>query len=289
MRLPSPRQLAVPALAGAAFLAALMAALPAGAEPLPLWEAGLGVAAVSLPDYRGADSGRTYVLPTPYFVYRGEFLKADRNGLRSTLFNTDRVELNLSLNATLPVSSKNNGARQGMANLHPTVELGPTLSLNLWKAPSGKMKLDLRTPLRAALTIESSPRQIGWLFAPNLNLDVRDPFGMAGWNLGMLAGPNFQSRRYNSYFYSVGDNDVTAARPRYDAPGGYAGAQFTTAVSKRYERYWVGAFLRYDTLGGASFEDSPLVQRKNAVSAGVAVTWVFGQSSTMVEATRGGE
>ncbi|SMP74056.1 MipA/OmpV family protein [Noviherbaspirillum suwonense] len=284
MQIPSFRRLAVPATA-----CALLAALPAAAEPLPLWEAGLGVAAVTLPDYRGADSSQTYVLPAPYFVYRGEFLKADRNGVRSTLFNTERVELNISLNATLPVSSKNNTVRQGMASLRPTVELGPTLSVNLWKADSGGMKLDLRTPLRTAVTIESSPRQIGWLFAPNLNLDVRDPFGMSGWNLGMLAGPNFQSRRYNRYFYSVGDADATAARPRYDAPGGYAGSQFTAAVSKRFERYWVGAFLRYDALGGASFEDSPLVQRKNAVSAGVAVTWVFGQSAAMVDASRLGE
>jgi outer membrane protein len=284
MHLPQLRRLAFPAS-----LCALLAALPVAAEPLPLWEAGAGLAAITLPDYRGADTSRTYLLPAPYFVYRGEFLKADRNGVRSTLFNTERVELNISLNATLPVSSRNNSARQGMSSLRPTVELGPTLSVNLWKAPSGQMKLDLRTPLRTAVTIESSPHQIGWLFGPNLNLDVRDPFGMSGWNLGMLAGPNFQSRAYNSYFYSVGAADATAARPRYDAPGGYAGSQFTAAVSKRFERYWVGAFLRYDTLGGASFADSPLVQRKNAVSAGVAVSWVFGQSSTMVEASRSGE
>ena len=274
---------------GLACLVSLFATSPAIAEQLPLWEAGLGVAAVTFPDYRGADSSSTYVLPAPYFVYRGEYLKADRNGARSTLFKSDRVEVNLSLNATLPVSSKDNAARRGMANLRPTVELGPTLSLTLWNSPADKMKLDLRAPLRTAVTVEASPRQIGWLFAPNLNLDVRDPFGMAGWNLGMLAGPYFQDRRYNRYFYAVGADDVTATRRRYEAPGGYAGSQFTTAVSKRFERYWVGAFLRYDALAGASFEDSPLVQKKNAVSAGVAVTWLFGQSSTMVDAGRFGQ
>ena len=284
MRLPSFRH-----SAAAICACALLAAFPAAAEPLPLWEAGLGVAAISLPDYRGADTSQAYVLPAPYFVYRGEFLKADRSGVRSTLFNSGRVELNLSLNATLPVSSKNNAVRQGMASLRPTVELGPTLSVNLWNAPSGKMKLDLRTPLRTAVTMESSPRQIGWLFGPNVNLDVRDPFGMPGWNLGMLAGPLFQSRSYNNYFYGVGAGDATAARPRYEARGGYAGSQFTAAVSRRFDRYWVGGFLRYDTLGGASFEDSPLVQRKNAVSAGVAVSWIFGQSSTLVDASRTGQ
>jgi MipA family protein len=252
------------------------------AESLPLWEAGAGVAAINLPDYRGSDVRSTYVLPIPYFIYRGQFLKADRNGVRGTLFDSERVEVNLSLNGTLPVNSRNNPARAGMANLRPTVELGPTVSVNLWKAGDQKMKLDFRAPLRTAITIESSPKQIGWLFAPNLNLDVRDPAGLAGWNLGMLAGPYFQSRKYNSYFYTVDPASSTAARPAYAAPGGYAGSQFTMAVSRRFPRYWVGGFLRYDTLAGAVFEDSPLVKKKSAVSAGIAVSWIFGQSSTMV-------
>jgi len=273
-------------VAGVAPTALLLLASPAESASLPLWEAGAGVAAVSLPDYRGANSSSTYVLPMPYFVYRGEFLKADRNGVRSMLLNTERVELNLSLNATLPVNSKNNAARRGMANLRPTVEIGPTLAVNLWNSATGKMKIDFRAPLRTAVTVESSPRQIGWLFAPNLNLDIKDPLGLPGWNLGMLAGPYFQDRRYNSYFYSVGAADTAPGRPQYDAPGGYAGSQLTAAVSKRFERHWVGAFLRYDALRGASFEDSPLVQRKNAVSAGFAVTWVFGQSATMVNTAR---
>lgn len=274
------RRFSLPLFAGIAALIPVCAS----AANLPLWEAGLGAAALSLPDYRGADTSSTYLLPAPYFVYRGEFLKADRNGVRGLLFDTDRVELNLSLNATLPVSSKNNAARSGMFSLRPTVELGPTASINLWKTAGGRMKLDLRTPLRAAVTVESSPRAVGWLFAPNINLDMKDPLGYAGWNLGMLAGPYYQSRKYNSYFYSVGPADATPARPRYDAPGGYAGSQFTAAVSKRFERTWVGAFLRYDTLRGAVFEDSPLVKRSNAMSAGIAITWVLGQSATMVEA-----
>lgn len=260
------------------------AALPAHAEQLPLWEAGAGVAAIKLPDYRGSDHSRTYALPVPYFIYRGEFLKADRNGVRSTLFDNDKVEINVSLNGTLPVNSKDNAARSGMADLRPAVEIGPTASINLWNSANNKTKLDFRAPLRAAVTVESSPKQIGWLFAPNLNLDIKDPAGMQGWNLGMLAGPYFQSRKYNSYFYTVSTSDATAARPVYSAPGGYAGAQFTMALSKRFQRYWVGGFLRYDSLSGAVFEDNPLVKKSNAVSAGIAISWIFGQSSMRVEA-----
>ena len=48
-----------------ALLAALcaLAAAPAAAEEPPLWELGAGVAALALPDYRGADEGRGYLLP----------------------------------------------------------------------------------------------------------------------------------------------------------------------------------------------------------------------------------
>lgn len=253
------------------------------AQPLPLWEAGIGVAGITLPDYRGSDQTTSYVLPAPYFVYRGEFLKADRNGLRAELFDNDKVEINFSANATLPVRSKDNEARRGMPDLKPTVEVGGNISVGLWNSENGKMKLDFRAPLRTAITIESSPKSIGWLFSPNLNLDIRDPAGFSGWNLGMLAGPLIHSQKYNAYFYSVSDAQVLPDRRRYDASGGYSGAQFTMALSKRFPRYWVGGFLRYDTLAGAAFEDSPLVRKRNGVSAGVAISWIFGESSRRVD------
>jgi len=261
---------------------ASVTALTAHAEQLPLWEAGAGVAAIKLPDYRGSDVSSTYALPVPYLIYRGEFLKADRNGVRSTLFDNDKLEVNISVNGTLPVNSKDNTARRGMSDLKPAVEIGPTVSVNLWNSADNKTKLDFRAPLRTAVTIESSPRQIGWLFSPNLHLDIKDPAGMTGWNLGMLAGPYFQTRKYNSYFYTVSAAEATATRPAYSAPGGYAGSQFTLALSKRFPRYWVGGFLRYDTLSGAVFQDSPLVKKNSAVSAGIAISWIFGQSSKMV-------
>jgi outer membrane scaffolding protein for murein synthesis (MipA/OmpV family) len=83
----------------AATLAALLASSAAAADK-PLWEFGLGVSAVTFPDYRGSERQRAYLLPLPYLVYRGEILKADRNGLRGVFFDSDRVEFNLSLSAS---------------------------------------------------------------------------------------------------------------------------------------------------------------------------------------------
>jgi MipA family protein len=112
---------------------------------------------------------------------------------------------------------------------------------------------------------------------------VVDPFGYAGWNAGFLAGPLFADRRYHSYFYTVAPQYATASRPAYQATGGYAGAQALTALSKRFPHYWVGAYVRYDTLSGAAFADSPLVQRNSYWSAGIGIAWIIHTSSQMVE------
>lgn len=259
-----------------------LAAAPAGAADLPLWEAGIGVAALAMPDYRGSDEGRGYLLPLPYLVYRGEFLKADRHGIRGTLFDSERLDLNLSVAASLPVNSSENAAREGMPDLQPSVELGPSLEIRLWH--EGGMRLDLRLPLRGAVTIESSPRAIGWVATPHLNLDAPGRGALAGWHFGLLAGPVYGSRRQHQYFYGVAPQFATDARPAYEARGGYGGMQFLASASRRFARTWVGAFARADTLRGAVFEASPLVKRDSYFSAGVGISWVIDVSRERVEA-----
>jgi outer membrane protein len=252
------------------------------AEQKPLWEAGIGVGAINLPDYRGSDESHTYALPIPYFVYRGEHLKADRNGVRGILYESDKVDLNLSVNGTVPVHSEDNAARKGMTNLKPTIEVGPTANIALWQTLDKKTKLEFRTPIRATMTVESSPKYIGWVFTPAVNLDVKDPLELRGWNFGLSTGLVINDRRYNQYFYSVSSADATVTRPAYEAPGGYSGAQFTLAASKRFPQFWLGSFVRYDTLGHAVFRDSPLVKKQYAVTGGIAIAWIISQSGQIV-------
>lgn len=251
---------------------------------LPLWEAGIGTGWINLPHYRGSDQRNSFVLPLPYLIYRGEYFHSDREGIRSILLNTERIALNISLNGSLPANSSDNVARRGMPSLKPTVEIGPTLALRLWQTADRKTRFGIQAPIRTAVTVESSPRQIGWLFSPNLNLSVTDPAGFIGWNIRAAAGPLFADRRYHRYFYSVANDEATLDRPAYSAPGGYAGSQLFLSVSKRFPRYWVGAFIRYDTLEGARFRDSPLVRQHDALAAGLGISWVFGQSARQVDA-----
>jgi MipA family protein len=267
----------------ALFAAALLPCLSAQAEQQPLWELGLGPAMLWLRDYRGASSSHAYPLPLVYFVYRGKFLRSDRDGIRGEIFDEKRVELHISLSATPPV--RNAAARSGMPGLRSTVEIGPELDVRLWRSAEERVKLDFLAAARSAITLEAKPQALGWILDPHLTLDIAAPGGLIGWKLGLLTGPLFATRNYNDYYYTVAPQYATTGRPAYEATAGFAGTQMVMSLTKRFPRYWTGAYVRYDTLSGASFADSPLVKRNSYWSAGFAVAWIIGRSSHLVEAT----
>jgi MipA family protein len=257
--------------------------IDAGLKPgsmKPLWELGLGVAGLRLPDYRGSDQSRGYLLPLPYIVYRGTWLKADRDGARALLVDTPRVKVDLSVAASTPTRSSDNTARDGMPNLPGTGEIGPNLNVTLASSAAERWRLDLRLPLRAAVTLQRSPKFVGTTFSPHLNLDLGGVAG--GWNLGLLTGPLFADRKYHEHFYSVDAAYAKPDRPAYQAHGGYAGWQALAATSRRFGNTWVGGFVRYDSLRGAAFEDSPLVRRRSALTLGFGVSWILATSAELV-------
>ena len=257
-------------------LQALLVLMPLTALAEPQWELGVGAVSLHLPHYRGSEQDHSWILPLPYAAYRGPVLRADRDGARAVLFDSERVNLDLSVAATAPTRSSDNVARSGMPDLAATLELGPNLNLTLAQGPAWKVQA--RVPLRAVVTLERDPRGLGFTASPLLNLDVR----WQGWNLGLQGGPMGATQRQHDYFYSVGPAFVTASRPAYQAPGGAAGWRLTFAVSRRFGDYWLGGFVRGDSLAGASFDDSPLVKRRQHVSAGLALSWIFARSSRHV-------
>ncbi len=250
----------------------------------PLWEAGLGFGIMTLPDYRGSDQNRLYVLPIPYLSYHGDKVRVDRGGVHGDLVRTNRAVLDLSMSLGPPVKSNDNTARAGMPNIAPTVEAGPSLEWLLSENDKHDRKVMLRLPARAVLT--SRGEYIGWVFSPHLNLDVLNLGPSGGWNFGAAIGPLYASEKYNDYYYQVDPQYVTSTRAAYDAKGGYSGARITLALSKRFPQYWVGAFMRYDSLSHAVFESSPLVRREHAFMAGVGVSWIFIKSEERVQVDR---
>jgi len=262
------------------FAAALLTPFTVGAEPRPLWEFGVGAVGLRLPDYRGSDESRNYVYPLPYLIYRGERVRVDREGARARFFELGRAELDFSVNATPPVHSRENRAREGMPDLDPTIELGPMINFALVRDRAKDRRLDLRLPLRAVIATDlSHARTAGFVFQPHLSSGFR----LGAWNASLLGGPLYATRRYHSYFYGVEPQLATAERPAYSASGGYSGAMALGSLSRRFGRWWVGGFLRYDALKSAVFESSPLVKREHSLMAGFAFAWVFAESQRRVE------
>jgi outer membrane scaffolding protein for murein synthesis (MipA/OmpV family) len=249
----------------------------------PLWEVGVGFAALLLPDYRGSDEYKVYPLPYPYVIYRGDILRVDEHQISGRIFKTDRILLDVSVYGYVPVKSSNNTARQGMPDLDSTFEIGPSLRFNFLESKGDKYRLYLTTPVRAVFSTDfRSVSREGWVFSPRLNFEMDDIIGQTGLDFGISVGPMFADRGYHEYFYTVDPAYATASRPAYSAGGGYSGSTFTVGLSKSYKQFIFNTFASTDFLQGAVFENSPLVKRSTSFMTGVSICWVFFKAAKTV-------
>jgi outer membrane protein len=251
----------------------------------PLWEMGAGLALLQMPDYRGSDKNRLYVLPYPYFIYRGNVFKVDRERISGRL--TDRLALDFSFFGQAPVKSSDNDARRGMPDLDPTFETGPSLNITLLDDRQADYKLNITLPIRAGFSTNfSSLRNEGWVFAPRLVFEKNDLIPKTGVNLGISIGPIFADSAFNSYYYSVKPAYATDSRPAYSASGGYSGSALTLGMNKAYKQLVFNIFVSVDFLQGAVIEDSPLVKTRTSVMSGFTISWIFRKSASSVIAER---
>jgi outer membrane scaffolding protein for murein synthesis (MipA/OmpV family) len=264
----------------------LFALSTARAQELPLWEVGIGAGVLHLPYYRGVDQTRVYGIPFPYLIYRGKYLRVDESGAHGRLFQSDAVKLELSLAGGVPVTGDGNSPRQGMPDLDPTVELGPSMEIRLWQNHDHRRKLWLNLPLRSAISVSLQKiAQQGWTFTPYVEYTVESPHP-GDWKLGLAWGPLYADSAYHDYFYAVEPGYATLTRPAYSSPGGYSGNRVTLSLQRNIGDLWIGAFARYDDLSHAAFLDSPLVNTHHYLATGLAFTWIFSKSSTMVSVAR---
>lgn len=283
----APAAPATSAVPGAA-AASLASGAPAirSDRSLPLWEAGLGLGTFTVPDYRGSNERRGYALPFPYVVYRGDYLKVDREGLRARLFDDERFDIELSAAATFALRASENKARQGMSELRTIGEIGPEFVYRIVDGKTSPVGIDFRLATRAAFSIGGGRIGYeGWTALPSLRFLAGNVAG-TGFDGLFSIGALYGSRGYNAYYYGVDQQYVTPDRAAYEAKGGYGGLQMIAGTSRRLGDVWIGAYLRYDSLNGASFENSPLVKTRSYVTAGIAVAYVFGKSEQRVMPSR---
>lgn len=248
----------------------LVCACPRAQGPLPRLELGIGLITLGSPDYRGSAESSVYLLPTPYIKYRGDRLRVDE-GADGVIFESPDLLFTLSGNLSLP-ADEDTPEREGMDKLDALIEFGPSLNWRFLQRERSAWWLDL--PLRLAYTLDSDFQHIGYVFQPRLSW--RRPATRLGESkLRFNFGPLYASDDYHDYFYSVTPEDATAVRPAYDAAGGFSGLRTEFTYSRRIGGYWLGGFIRYDSLHAAKIEDSPLVSRTGTWMGGIALVWVF--------------
>lgn len=249
----------------------------------PLWELGIGGGFLMMPDYRGSNETRLYLLPFPYAVYRGGILRIQDNMISGRIFKSDRLTFDASVYGAVPVRSDHNEARAGMEDLDPTFEFGPALRIKLLDSKENRCRLSVALPVRAVFSTDfSSVRHEGFVFSPRLNFEKSDIITGTGLYLGVSAGPMFADAGYHEFFYEVEPLDARFSRLVYSPGGGYSGSTLTVGLGKNYGPFMFNTFISADFLQGAVFEDSPLVKTKTSWMGGFSITWVFLKSKTMV-------
>lgn len=255
---------------------------PASAEQLPRWELGLGGGALRVPDYRGAGEANTYPYPFIMPIYRGRHLQADEEGIKGVLGESNRLRMDVSVYGNVPVGNDND-ARAGMPRLDPLLELGPMLRYKPWSGSAPRQSLIVDLPVRAAIALGDGVDYVGYELGPRVS--YRRELGLFGraWRWSVSGEALWGSGGLNRYFYQVDPTQVTPTRPAYAADAGYAGTRFRTSIYHRDRGKLISLYLVYDSVRGAVFEDSPLVERDGGFTVGFVVTWFLLQSKDLVE------
>ena len=249
-------------------------AQPAGGAPL--WEIGGFALGVSQQAYPGSDQRVSRALALPYFVYRGEVLRADQNTLGVRAIKTPDFEVDVGFAGAFGASSDRIDARNGMRDLGTLAELGPRLKWNLGAAPGGGT-WRAEFPLRAVFDLSDGFAHRGMAFEPELVYERRS---QGGWRYSASVGAIVADQKLASTFYQVTAAEATLARPAYAASSGLVGWRVGASASRSLTPDWrLFGFARLDSVAGGANKNSPLVRQTTGASVGVGVSYTWMRSS----------
>ncbi|MBC7664539.1 MAG: MipA/OmpV family protein [Caulobacter sp.] len=265
----------VPVLALALAAPVLAQGQPSAAD-LPLWELGAVGFGVSQQAYPGASEQVRRALVLPFAIYRGKYLRADRDTVGVRVVNQERFELDVGFAGAFGSRASETEARRGMPELGTLIEFGPRLKWNLGAAPAdGRLRAEVA--LRGVFDLSDSLRYKGLSLEPRMVYERR---GDGGWRYGANVGPLLGNARLADTFYGVAPAYALPDRRAYVAQSGLIAWRLGVSATRELTpdlRLFL--FARVDSVAGAANRDSPLVRQKNGGSVGVGLSYTFARSS----------
>ena len=243
---------------------------------LPLWEAGVLGMGISHPAYPGADEHTNLLLPLPFMIYRGEFLRVDRGNVGVRAIKTPRTELDIGFAAAPGSRASDVEARRGMDDLGILVEFGPRLKINLGEEGAGRRGSRIQLAARGVFDATDYFKYHGIAFEPQW---VKDMLLPGQWFTSFSLGAVYGEQKLADTFYRVTPAEATSSRPAYDAKIGLISLRaggFASRLLNSDVRFF--SYVVLDSVQGAANHDSPLVKRDYGWAAGIGLAWTLARS-----------
>ena len=240
-------------------------------------ELGIGGFATSLPKYIGSNERNNYALPFPYIYYKSDRLELDRNAFTGFIWRKNNWYLDVSASGSIPVKSNNTKVREAMPDINFVGEIGPVLKYYFIGDINSAEQLLVGFHTRKAFSIDlSSIKTVGWSYGPSIQYSQNiAPFSNGNLSLDASLNIDFSDDNYLNFYYGVSEQYAKLERETFEMESGYKGSSLSLGFTWDNDKIWLGSFIKYNTLGGAKQQDSPLVKKDNNWSIGLGLVWIF--------------
>ncbi len=238
------------------------------------WDYGIGLGAAHYPHYPAASQFTTLAIPVPTFQYRGKILRADeRDGAHLYLFKERKFNIELSGTGTAALSSSDNEARKGMADLPWLIALGPQAVYR----PTTNWIFSLGV-FQGTSTDFSMTRYQGYVFEGKISREWEGHFH--GWQSKSTLTLELQAatKEYQALYYDVTAKDATADRAEYFSRAGFLSEQIGYSQSLKSGRFSIFTGLYLSSFAQSVNRASPLHRADYNVTVAIGLNYVLGES-----------
>lgn len=265
------------AVAAAAVILLGQGALAQEKASLPLWEVGVFGTGLKQQAYPGSSQQVDRALVLPFFIYRGQYLRADGGSVGVRAVKTDTLEVDVGFSGAFGSNSNDIEARKGMPDLGTLVEFGPRVKWNLGSGPgNGRLRAELA--LRGVFDLTDSFKDKGLSLEPELIFERRSAGGIGySASVGLVLG----DERLADTFYGVAPAFATPTRPAYKAQSGLIMSRVSVNLFQNLTpNLRVFGFARLTSVDGAANPSSPLVKQNMGSTLGFGVVYTLARSET---------